>query len=397
LPCLRGEAAVKVYLDNAATTRVDERVLAAMKPFFFARYGNASSLHSFGVEAAEALEKSRETIAAAINAEPSEIVFTSGGSESDNLAITGAVKANKMGRVATTKIEHPAVLNTVKHLERCGIAAEYLPVSRDAVVSVDDAAAACKRVGLLSVMHANNEVGSVQPIREIGEEKGDAFFHVDAVQTLGKERIDVKRLNVDLMSFSAHKLHGPKGVGALFVREGVRLEPLIYGGGHERGLRAGTENIPGIVGFAKAVEIARKEFGTTVPRMKKLRDEMIRRVLSSVPDSHLNGHPSKRLCNNAHFRFDRIEGEAMVLKLDSRGVAASTGSACSSKSLEPSHVLLAMGLSHVEAHGSLRLTLSRFTTEREAAYAAKQVAPVVSELRAATSLTPEMAKSYMRR
>ncbi|PIO06422.1 cysteine desulfurase NifS [Candidatus Micrarchaeota archaeon CG08_land_8_20_14_0_20_59_11] len=388
---------MKAYLDNAATTRMDERVLAAMRPFLFTKYGNASSLHSFGVEAAEALAKSRETIAEAVNADAEEIIFTSGGSESDNLAITGAVRANKIRKVATTQIEHPAVLNTVRALEKAGVSAEYLGVSKDALVSVEEVARAAKTAGIISVMHANNEVGSIQPIREIGEEKKKALFHVDAVQTLGKERIDVRRLNADMMSFSSHKLHGPKGVGALFVREGVRIEPLIYGGGHERGLRAGTENVAGAVGFAKAVELAYKEFGVAVPRMKKLRDGVIRGVLSSVPHSHLNGHPSKRLCNNAHFRFDRIEGEALVLRLDSRGVAASTGSACSSKSLEPSHVLLAMGLSHVEAHGSLRMTLSRFTTKAEADYAAKQVAPVVSELRAVTSLTPEMAKHYMRR
>ncbi|PIT85837.1 cysteine desulfurase NifS, partial [Candidatus Micrarchaeota archaeon CG10_big_fil_rev_8_21_14_0_10_59_7] len=213
----------------------------------------------------------------------------------------------------------------------------------------------------------------------------------------GKERVDVRRLNVDLMSFSAHKLHGPMGVGALFIREGVRIDPLIYGGGHERGLRAGTENVAGAVGFAKAVELAYAEFDVAVPRMKKMRDGVIKGVLSSVPHSHLNGHPSRRLCNNAHFRFDRIEGEALVLRLDARGVAASTGSACSSKSLEPSHVLLAMGLSHVEAHGSLRMTLSRFTTEKEAVYATRQVAPVVAELRAATSLTPKMAEHYAKR
>ncbi|VVB67276.1 Cysteine desulfurase IscS 2 [Candidatus Norongarragalina meridionalis] len=387
---------MKTYLDNAATTRLDERVLAAMRPYFFTKYGNASSLHSFGVEAAEALEEARGTIADAINAKPDEILFTSGGSESDNLALFGAVRANKIRRVATTRIEHPAVLNTVGALERSGVTADYLGVSKEAVVSVGDAAAAVKKAGMISVMYANNEVGSIQPIREIGEEKGKALFHVDAVQALGKEKIDVRRLNADLMSFSAHKLHGPKGVGALFVREGTRLEPLIYGGGHERGLRAGTENIAGAVGFAKAVELAYKEFDVAVPRMKKMRDGIIKDVLSSVPQSHLNGHPSKRLCNNAHFRFDRIEGEALVLKLDARGVAASTGSACSSKSLEPSHVLLAMGLSHVEAHGSLRMTLSRFTTAKEAAYAARQVAPVVSELRATTSLSEKMMKNYMR-
>jgi len=284
----------------------------------------------------------------------------------------------------TSSIEHPAVLNAFKFLEKNGFEVTILPVDSHAVISPDAVAQAIRKDTILvSVMHANNEVGTIQNIQEISEickERG-VLFHTDAVQSFTKTPIDLKKTPADLVSISAHKIHGPKGVAALYAREGTRLQPLVYGGGQEHGLRAGTENVPGAVGFAKAVELAFAEAGEAAPRMTRLRDELISRVLESVPDSFLNGHPQRRLCNNAHFRFDFIEGESLLMRLDALGIAGSTGSACSSKSLAPSHVLLAMGLTHIQAHGSLRLTLSRFTTREEIDYVVEKLPGVVEELR----------------
>jgi len=377
---------MKTYLDNGATTRVDPRVLEAMRPYFLEKYGNPSSLHEYGREASEALEAARAKIAGFLNASPNEIIFCASGSESDNLAIQGIAFANKSKgkHLITSSIEHPAVLNAFKFLEKNGFEVTILPVDSHAVISPDAVAQAIRKDTILvSVMHANNEVGTIQNIQEISEickERG-VLFHTDAVQSFTKTPIDLKKTPADLVSISAHKIHGPKGVAALYAREGTRLQPLVYGGGQEHGLRAGTENVPGAVGFAKAVELAFAEAGEAAPRMTRLRDELISRVLESVPDSFLNGHPQRRLCNNAHFRFDFIEGESLLMRLDALGIAGSTGSACSSKSLAPSHVLLAMGLTHIQAHGSLRLTLSRFTTREEIDYVVEKLPGVVEELR----------------
>jgi cysteine desulfurase len=375
----------RIYLDNAATTMADLKVVEAMVPFFTRSYGNASSLHYFGREAAEALEKSREAIAKKLNCQASEIVFTSGGSEADNLALIGSATANKGNRVIVSQIEHPAVFNAAEFLRQGGFDVVFIPVDKNAFVKMDELRKAITPdTTVVSIMHANNEVGTVQPIEEIAElcKAKSVLFHTDAVQSFTKEKLNLKKIPVDLVSLSSHKIHGPKGVGALFVRGGTKIRPLVYGGPHENKMRAGTENVAGIVGFAKAVELAKE---SEVKKMLGLRDRLIKRVLE-IPQSHLNGDASKRLCNNAHFRFDRIEGEALLLKLDNRGVAASTGSACSSKSLLPSRVLLAMGLTHVQAHGSLRLSLSRFTTKAEVDYAAEILPRIVKELRAISAL-----------
>ena len=380
-----------VYLDNAATTAVDERVLEAMRPFFTERYGNASSLHSLGLQAKEALEESREAIAKTLKAQPEEIVFTAGGSEADNLAVIGGALANakqgtKKGRIIVSQIEHPAVYNAAEFLKRSGFDVIFLPVDEKAFVKMDALQEALTdETILVSVMHANNEVGTIEPISEIAalcKERG-ALFHTDAVQSFTKEKIDLKALPADFVSFSAHKIHGPKGVGALFVRKGARVQPLIYGGPHEHRLRAGTENVAGIVGFAEAARLAASEAPKSIPRMRELRDALIKRVLE-IDGAYLNGatpESGARLCNNAHFRFDKIEGEALILRLNALGVCGSTGSACSSASLKPSRVLLAIGLTHVQAHGSLRLTLSRFNTREEIDFAGNCVEKVVKELR----------------
>ncbi|MFA4946040.1 MAG: cysteine desulfurase family protein [Candidatus Micrarchaeia archaeon] len=376
---------MRTYLDNAATTQVDPRVVKAMLPFYSKRFGNPSSLHAWGRDAAEALEESRATLAKALNCVPEEIFFTSGGTESDNLAIAGV---RGLKRAVTSSVEHPAVLEAFKALETRGVKVDYLPVDREGVVRLAEAERAFKNAGLISVMHANNEVGAIQPLRALAEAKGDALFHTDAVQSFGKLELDLKRLDVDLVSVSGHKIHGPKGVGALFIRSGLRLEPLSRGGGQEHGIRPGTENVAGIIGFATAVELAFKTRKADGARLALLRDDLIKRVLDSCEGAWLNGpRGSRRLCNNAHFGFPGVEGEALVLTLDAAGVAGSTGSACSSKSLKPSHVLLAMGLNPVQAHGSLRLSLSRFTTRREIEYAALRTAEAYARLGAFSSVS----------
>ncbi len=363
----------RVYFDNSATTMVDPKVVEAMLPFFSDRFGNPSSLHSFGREAANTIEAAREIVGESIGSRSKEIVFTAGGTESDNLAIQGAVFANKEkgNHIVTSLIEHHAVLHTCQFLETQGFKVTYLPVDEYGIISEEDVKkAVTKRTLLVSVMTANNEIGTIQPIRAIGEiahDKG-ALFHTDAVQAVTKTPIDVVKDNVDLLSMSAHKLHGPKGVGALYLEKEVKIRPLMYGGGHERGLRSSTENVSGIVGMGKAMEIAMGSMEEDVERMRSFRDRMISEVLSGIPNSHLNGHRTKRLCNNAHFRFDFIEGESLVLQLDSKGIATSTGSACSTKSLDPSHVLLACGMKPEHARGSLRVSLSRLTSAEEVDY-----------------------------
>jgi len=384
-----------VYLDNAATTMADPAVVKAMLPYYSEKYGNPSSLHAFGREAAQALEESRATLAKVLNCEAGEIVFTSGGTESDNLALLGVAALAKTKRVITTAIEHPAVLKTCDYLEANGFEVVRLPVDRYGILRLADLERALsKEAAAVSVMHANNEVGSVQPIDAVAKlcaSKG-VPLHVDAVQSFGKLPIELSKAPISLLSVSSHKIHGPKGAGALFVRRGVKLSPRLLGGGHERGLRSGTENVSGIVGFAKAAEIARRNRVKNCRKMSLLRDRLAKRVLAANKGAWLNGPTGvKRLCNNANFSFPGIEGEALVLRLDAEGIAASTGSACSSKSLKPSHVLLAMGLTPVQAHGSLRLTLSRFTTAREIDYAAGKIAQVVKELGGFSNVSREEA------
>lgn len=375
----------RIYLDYAATTPVDARVLQAMKPYFSKKFGNASSLHRSGQEAKKALEESRKKVAELINADNGEIVFTSSGTESDNLSVKGVAFANKeKGKhIIVSKIEHDAILESCKWLNIEGFEITYLPVDKYGFVDTKELESSIRKDTILvSVMHANNEIGTIEPIEEIGKicREHDVYFHTDAVQTFGKIGIDVKKMNIDLLSASSHKIYGPKGVGLLYVREGIKIEPLMHGGGHESGLRSSTENIAGIVGFAAACDIAKKEMKNDATKQTRLRDYLIKNVLK-IEYSHLNGHPVKRLPNNTNFWFDFIEGESLVTHLDFHGIAASTGSACSSKSLEPSHVLTAIGLKHEEAHGSLRMTLGRQTTKIDIDYVLKILPGIVNRLR----------------
>ena len=377
----------RIYFDHGATTPVLPEVFEAMVPYVKEKYGNASSIHSFGREARMAVDGARASVANLVGADPAEIVFTSGGTESDNLAVKGTAlhRSRGKGHIVTSVIEHHAVIAPCEFLRDRGFEVTMLPVSTDGFVDPADVEEAVRDDTILvSVMMANSEIGTLQPVREIARiahEKG-ALFHTDAVQAAGKLAIDVDRDNIDLLSLSSHKIHGPKGVGALYVRTGTKLEPLLHGGGHERGLRSSTENVPGIVGFGKATEIALRDMDETTDRMRGLRDKIIREIPDTVPDSYLNGHPTKRLVNNAHFRFDFIEGEGLVLHLDMMGIAASTGSACSTGSLEPSPVLLALGLRHEQAHGSLRITLGRENNHEEVSYFLEVLPGIVSKLRA---------------
>jgi len=375
-----------VYFDNSATTAVDPRVLEEMLPYFTERFGNASSMHSFGREAYNALESARERVAKAIGASAREIIFTSGGTESDNLALQGAAYANqgKGKHIITSVIEHHAVLSTCHFLEGQGFRVTYLPIDRQGLVDVEKAKEAMsKETILVSIMAANNEIGTIQPIREIGAiaQEAGAVFHTDAVQTITKLPLHVTKDNLQLMTISAHKFHGPKGVGALYVRKDVKLRPVVYGGGQERGLRSSTENVPGIVGLGKAMEIGVAEMEESAERMSRIRDRIIEGTLSKVQGSYLNGHRNRRLCNNAHFRFDGVEGEALVLSLDVSGIAASTGSACSTRSTETSHVLRALGIRPEEGRGSLRISLSKFNTMEEADLFLAELPEVVERLR----------------
>jgi len=351
----------RVYFDHSATSRVLPEVFEAMAPFYTERFGNASSLHSFGREAKASMEHARKHLADLINAGPEVIIFTSGGTEADNLAVKGVAgyKGRSKGHILTTCIEHHAILESCAHMKRLGFDFTELPVSRDGIVDVGEAEKAMREdTVLVSVMAANNEIGTIQPIRQIGAlaQSRGIPFHTDAVQAIGKMAIDVKKDNIDLLALSGHKFHGPKGIGALYIRKGTKIEPQIHGGGHERGLRSSTENVPGIVGLGKAAEIAKRDFDATTATMRGLRDRIIQSIPELVPRAYLNGHRTERLVNNANFRFDFIEGEALMLQLDMKGIAVSTGSACSTGSLEPSHVLMALGLKHEQAQGNLRLT-----------------------------------------
>ena len=376
----------RIYLDYAATTPVDPRVFRAMLPYFSKKFGNTMSLHSFGQEAKLALEKSREEIAGLIGARSEEIIFTSSATESNNLALKGIALANKdRGKhIIISSIEHPCIMESAGWLEAQGFEVSKLKVDKYGRVSPGDVKAAMKKGTILvSVIHASNEIGTIQPIQEIGKickEKG-VYFHTDAVQSFGKIPIDVNKMNVDLLSASSHKMYGPKGAACLYVRKGTKIEPILHGGGQESGLRSSTVNLPAIVGFAEACETAKREMKRENERIAKLRDKLIKGVLTKIKGAHLNGHPKNRLANNANFWFQFVEGESMVIQLDLMGIAASTGSACSSAKLEPSHVLLAIGLKHQEAHGSLRITLGKWTTEREINYLIKVLPGIVKRLR----------------
>jgi len=376
----------KIYLDYAATTPVDPRVFRAMLPYFTEKFGNTMSLHSFGQEAKQALEESREVVANLIRAKPNEIIFTSSATESNNLALKGIALANReRGRhIIISPIEHPCVMESAKWLETQGFKITRLSVDKYGFMNPEDVRKAIKKETILvSIIHASNEIGTIQPIAEIGKickEKG-VYFHTDAAQSFGKIPIDVNKMNIDLLTASSHKMYGPKGVAILFVREGIKIAPLIHGGGHEGGLRSSTVNVPAIAGFAEACRICQKEMKKEAQRQIKLRDKLIKGVLEKIPDSYLNGHPQKRLPNNANFWFKFIEGESMVIQLDLLGIAASTGSACSSAKLEPSHVLLAIGLKPQEAHGSLRLSLGRWTKESDINYILKVLPEIIKKLR----------------
>ena len=352
-----------MYLDNSATTQVSEAVFEEMKPYFTEEFGNPSTLYGIGRESKKALELARQRVADAINAKPEEIIFTGGGSESDNLAIKGiAFKLAKKGKhIITTEIEHPAVKETLHFLESLDFKVTYLPVYEDGIIRIEDLKdAITDETILISVMHGNNEIGTLQPIEEIGEIARDKGikFHTDAVQTFGKVEVDVEKLKVDLLSLSSHKINGPKGVGAIYIRKGTRVVPLIHGGGQERGIRAGTENVPGIVGFGKACELAVSQLDEHYEKLSSIRDEIIEKVLATIPEAYLNGNVEHRLPNLVNFRFKAIEGESLILLLDAKGYQASTGSACSSNKLEASPVLTALGLDPVDVHGSLRISLA---------------------------------------
>jgi cysteine desulfurase len=382
---------MKVYLDHAATTPTDPRVVEEMLPYFTSKFGNPSSIYSLGQEAKEAIEEARDKVASLINANPQEIIFTSGGTEADNFALKGVCYANQHrgNHIITTAIEHHAVIEPCKFLERHGFEVTYLKVDEHGWVDPQEVKKAItEKTILISVMHANNEIGTIEPIAEIGgiaRERG-IYFHTDAVQTVGHVPVDVEKLNIDLLSMSAHKLYGPKGVGALYIRSGTKITPFVQGGGQEKGRRASTENVPGIVGFGKAAEIAQGELEEEAKKLTSLRDKLIKGILEGIDHTCLNGHPSKRLPNNVNVSIDGAEGESMLLGLDLEGIAASTGSACSSSTLEPSHVLLALGLSHEMAHGSLRLTLGRGTTEEDIDYVLEVLPKVVERLRSMSPL-----------
>jgi len=381
----------RIYLDYAATAPTDPEVLKAMEPYFFEKFGNASSLHAFGQEAKKALEDSRQNLAEFLGAKPEEIIFTSGGTESDNNAIFGVTEVlkSKGNHIITSKIEHHAISEPCVFLEKKGFQVTYLPVDKMGLVSPEELKKAITdKTVLISIMHANNEIGTIQPIAEIGEiarSKG-ICFHTDAVQTVGHIPVNVNTLNVDLLSLSAHKFYGPKGVGALYIRKGMRLVKFLQGGDQEKGRRASTHNIPGIVGLAKAIELCGKNMGKEAQFQSSLRDRLIKEIPEKISDVRLNGHASQRLPNNVNFSIKYIEGESILLSLDMLGLAVSTGSACTSSSLEPSHVLLAIGLDHETAHGSVRITIGRWTQESDVDYFLENLPKVVNKLRAMSPL-----------
>ncbi len=388
----------RIYFDNSATTQTHEDVAKIMVEYMTEKYGNPSSIHSFGREAHKAVEEARAQLAALLGANSNEIFFTSGGTEADNLAIKGIAFANrkKGNHIITTAIEHHAVLHTCEFLEKEGFVVTYLPVDENAMVSLEDVKKAITdKTILISIMYANNEVGTIQPIRQIGElckEKG-IYFHTDAVQAVGAYPVNVNDDHIDLLSLSGHKFNGPKGIGALYVRRGVRIGSIQKGGGQERGMRAGTENVPGIIGLGKAAEIAGAELNEKINKLTALREKLIEGIIARIPDIKLNGHRSLRLPGNVNFSFLYVEGESLLLNLDLKGIAASSGSACTSGSLDPSHVLLAMGLTHEVAHGSLRLSLGRNNTEADVDYCLEVLPEILERLRSMSPLYASQAVS----
>lgn len=386
-----------IYLDNAATTATDPLVFEAMKPYFTEYYGNASSIYRFAGAATKAVDEARETVAGFLGAKPKEIYFTGGGSESDNWAIKATAFANKeKGKhLITSKIEHHAVLHTCAFLEQNGFEVTYLDVDENGLIRLDELEKAIREdTILISIMFANNEIGTIEPIKEIGElaKKHGIIFHTDAVQAYGHVPIHVDELSIDLLSASGHKIAGPKGVGFLYIRESVKIGSFIHGGAQERGKRAGTHNTPGIVGFAKATALAAQRQEDNAKKECALRDYLIERILKEVPYSRLNGHRTRRLSNNANFCFRFVEGESLLLMLDQKGICASSGSACTSGSLDPSHVLLAIGLPHEIAHGSLRLTLSASTTKEEIDVTIEAIKTIVERLRSMSPLYEDFVK-----
>jgi cysteine desulfurase len=376
---------MEVYMDYAATSPVDQRVLKAMIPYFNEKFGNTMSLHKLGRNAKEALEESRKSIADLMNAKSEEFVFTASATEANNMVIKGVayVNKNKGKHIIVSAIEHHCVLEPARWLEEQGFEVTFIPVDKFGFVDLANLENAIRKDTILvSIMHANNEIGTIQDIQEIGRicQQKDVYFHSDAAQSFGKLPIDVKKLNIDLLSVSSHKMYGPKGVGGLYIKEGTKIEPLLHGGGHEFNKRSSTVNVPGAVGFAEAARIQKREMVSDSKNQTKLRDKMITEILT-IPNSHLNGHPTKRLPNNASFWFAYIEGESLLVSLDNEGIYASTGSACSSSDLKASHVLLAIGLKPQDAYGSLRLSLGKYSTEEEVDYTIKVVPEAVERLR----------------
>jgi cysteine desulfurase len=397
--CRRDDGAPKevceiktVYMDHAATTPPAAEVAEAMRPYLSEKYGNPSALYAIGRESRQAIEESRRKVAALINASPDEVYFTSGGSESDNMALRGVLQARGDGpnHIVTTNIEHHAVLETAEFLQGIGYGVTIVEVESTGLVDPADIRRAIKpETAIVSVMHANNEVGTIQPVAEISNvcREAGVYLHTDAVQTVGNIPVDVEEMGVDMLSMSAHKLYGPKGVGAIYIRKGTRVARFIQGGEQERGMRAGTENIGGIAGLGAAAELAAGEMEAKVPRITALRDRLASGLIEAIDDTFLNGHPDIRLPNNVHVGIRYIEGEAICLQLDTVGICASTGSACSSEALEPSHVLLALGVPTLEAHGSVRFSLGRGTTTEEVDYILEQLPPIVKRLRAMSPLS----------
>ena len=386
-----------IYLDNAATTRVAPEVLEAMTPYFTEYYGNPSSIYSFAGTSKDAMEEARAKIAGILGAKPEEIYFTGGGSESDNWALkaTAEAYAGKGKHIITTTIEHHAILHTCEYLEKHGYEVTYVGVDENGIIRLDELEQAIRPdTILISVMAANNEIGSIQPLKEIGEiaRKHGLFFHTDAVQAFAHIPLNVDEMNIDMLSASGHKINGPKGIGIMYIRKGVKIGSFIHGGAQERKRRAGTHNVPGIIGMAKAAEIADANMEARMAYECKLRDHLIERVLEEIPYSRLNGDRTKRLPNNANFCFRFIEGESMLIKLDQKGICASSGSACTSGSLDPSHVLLAIGLPHEIAHGSLRLTISQETTMDDIDYTVDELKKIIEQLRSMSPLYEDFVK-----
>lgn len=388
----------RIYLDHAATTAVRKEVLNEMLPFFSENYGNPSSIYEIAREAKNSVDIARDRISKAINCDSKEIYFTAGGSESDNWAIKGIAEAykSKGNHIITSSIEHHAVIHTCQYLEKNGYEVTYLPVDSDGKIKISDLEKAIKPTTILiTIMFANNEIGTLEPIKEIGEiaKKHNIIFHTDAVQALGHVKIDVKEMNIDMLSLSGHKLYGPKGIGALYIKKGIKLKSFIHGGAQERGLRAGTENVPGIVGLGKAVELAVNEMETENQRLIKLRDKIIAGILDNIPYTRLNGHKTDRLPGNVNISFEFIEGESILLLLDMNGIYASSGSACTSGSLDPSHVLLAIGLPHEKAHGSLRMTLGLENTEEDVNKLLEVLPNIIKRLRDMSPLYEQFIKN----